>query len=160
MYIKSKRRVIMEIKVENLNEQLAAVIPATTTQQELGIKLGQSFGEIMQFLGQNGQQPVGAPFVAYYNLDPSNLQVEFGFPIAAELSESGDVKIKKVPGGKIVTAIHKGSYAKLGETYQVLTEYMKQEKIEPAMLAYEYYLNNVAEVPEDELLTKIVFYTK
>lgn len=39
----------MEIKVENLNEQLAALIPATTNQQEIGMKLGQSFGEIAQY---------------------------------------------------------------------------------------------------------------
>lgn len=37
---------------------------------------------------------------------------------------------------------------------------MQKEQIEPSMLVYEYYLNNAAEVPEDELLTKVVFYTK
>lgn len=150
----------MKILVENYEEQLAAIIPATTTQQEIGMKLGQSFGEIMMYLGQNGENPIGAPFVAYYNLDPANLQVEFGVPVSKELTETDTIKFKKVPAGKVVTCMHKGSYANLGKTYEAMTAYMQKENIEPSMLAYEYYLNNVAEVPEEELLTKVVFYAK
>ena len=150
----------MEILVEQLEEQLVAVISTTTSQQEIGTKVGENFGKIIQYLGKQQQNPIGAPFVAYYSLDPENLQVDFGFPVAEALPETNIIKLKKTPAGKVVTCIHKGSYTTLGETYETMTTYMQKENIEPTMIAYEYYLNNVTEVPEEALLTKVVLYTK
>ena len=35
---------------------------------------------ILQYAGQMGVQPSGPPFVAYYNLDMQDLDLEIGFP--------------------------------------------------------------------------------
>ncbi len=41
--------------------------------------LGESYGAIGQYLGRLGETPGGAPFVAYYNMNMEDLDIEVGF---------------------------------------------------------------------------------
>ena len=51
--------------------------------------------EIAQYLAEQSEQPAGAPFVAYYNMDMQNLDVEIGFPVTACLPV--EVRSKAAP---------------------------------------------------------------
>ena len=73
------------------------------TVQNLPQVLGQSYGAIAQYLGQIGQQPAGAPFAAYYNLDMQNLDLEIGFPVAGQVAGQGEIQTSEIPGGKLLT---------------------------------------------------------
>lgn len=148
----------MEIKLEKINEQPAVLIHAVTPQTELPMLMQKSMGELAQYLQENKQQPAGAPFIAYFNLDPAGLEVEIGFPVAAELAGNGHIQYKNIPAGNAVTCTHKGSYAKLSETYTNMSAFIEKEKLNAKYIAYEYYLNSLGEVGEDELLTKVVLY--
>ena len=51
--------------------------------------IGQSYGAIMQYMGELGEPIAGEPFVIYYNLDMKNLDVELGFPVSKSLPAQG-----------------------------------------------------------------------
>ncbi|MEE8568429.1 MAG: hypothetical protein V3S81_07445, partial [Anaerolineales bacterium] len=53
-------------------------IRTTTHVKDLPQELGKAYGAIDQYLGQLGEQPTGAPYTAYFNMDMSNLEVEIG----------------------------------------------------------------------------------
>jgi effector-binding domain-containing protein len=110
----------------------------------------------MQFIGELGENPVGEPFVAYYNMDMQDLDIEVGFPVSRILPERGAIKANEIPSGDFASYLYIGPYADCGPAYEKLTAFVKEKGYEPSGVAYEYYLNNPAETGE-EPKTLIVF---
>ncbi len=119
--------------------------------------LGRVYGEIAGYLAELGEGPAGAPFVVYYNEDMQNLDMEVGFPVNKKLPERGDLKPGVFPAGKTAMAMHHGPYQDVEKTYSTLATFMQTEKLAPVGHVIEYYLNDPANTPAAELLTKVVF---
>jgi effector-binding domain-containing protein len=128
--------------------------------QNLPATLGPAWGAIAQHLGQLGQSPAGAPFVAYYTMDMENLDIEIGFPVAKKLTGQGNIQASEIPAGKAGTCLYTGPYDKMVPAYEALTQWMKAKGYEPTGVAYEVYLNDPQQVPPEALQTQIVFPLK
>ena len=122
--------------------------------------LGESYGKIAGFLAELGQEPAGAPFAAYYNMDMQDLDVEIGFPVAKVMKGKDDIQASEVPGGKLGYALHTGRYGDIAPAYEALTEFVNEQGFEPSGVAYEFYLNDPGETPQEKLQTQIVFPLK
>jgi len=53
--------------------------------------------------------------------------------------------------------LHTGPYSGVGKAYERLFAYMNEHCLVPAGPSRELYLNDPAEVPEEELLTEVQF---
>ena len=135
-------------------------IRTTTTIKELPEELGKAYGAIAQYLGQLGEQPAGAPYAAYFSWGGEDFEVEIGFPVSKTLPDKDQIKSTEIPGGKLARCLHTGPYRKIEPAYNALTEWVKENGYEATGVAYEFYLNDPGEVPEQELLTQIVFPLK
>jgi len=62
--------------------QKTVCIRTRAAVQDLPRLLEDGYGVIAQYLDELGEQPIGPPFAAYYNMDMADLDVEFGFPVA------------------------------------------------------------------------------
>lgn len=122
--------------------------------------LGESYGKIGAYLAELGEGPAGAPFAAYYNMDMQDLDVEIGFPVTKPLAEKGNIQASEVPGGKLGYALHTGRYSDIAPAYDALTQFVKEQGYEPTGVAYEFYLNDPGEIPQEKLQTQIVFPLK
>jgi effector-binding domain-containing protein len=122
--------------------------------------IGQAYGAIMQYMAELGEIPTEAPYTAYYNLDMQDLDVEMGFPVAKPLPPRGDIKYGEIPQGRYVQCMYKGPYQQMETPYNELAEWIEKNGYESKGVAYEYYYNAPGEVPESELLTKIVIALK
>jgi len=111
----------------------------------------------MQVASRLGVQPSGAPFVAYYNMDMEDLDMEIGFPFEQKLIGMGDVLAGEIPGGKAATCLHVGPYDQLGAAYEALHKWMQASGHVPTGVAYEFYLNDPQATPPTELQTQLVF---
>jgi effector-binding domain-containing protein len=162
--IKNEREVgKMTLKIELIEQKAQPVltIRTRTSLAELPKAIGETYGEIMQYLTELGEQPADAPYTAYYNLDMNDLDVEMGFPVAKLLPEKGRIKSGEIPHqGKCVSCLYKGSYSQMEQVYGDISKWMDQNNYEPRGVSYEYYYNSPNEVPENELLTKIVIPIK
>ena len=139
--------------------------PTLTIRKKTSIKdisqvLGKAFGEIIIHIMGLGEQPSGPPFVAYYNMDMQNLDIEIGFPVSKKLSGKGDIKSNEIPGGKFATCLHIGPYDKVEAAYSALTDWIKNNGYESTGVAYEIYVNDPRETPPQELETQIMFPLK
>lgn len=132
-------------------------VRTVTSVDNLPKVLGKAYNSIIAYLGENGEQPADAAFAAYYNMDMENLEVEMGFPVAKELAGKGEIIASLVPAGKKATCMYKGAYKEMGPTYEAMTKWMNDNGLQPTGVVYEFYYNSPMEVPESELLTKIVF---
>ena len=137
--------------------QPAMVIRARTPVEGLPAVLGEAFGAIMGHLGRHGQMPVGPPFVGYYNLDMSDLEVEIGFPTAVPVAGEGRLETGEIPAGMMASVLHAGPYDQVGPAYEALTTWVAEQGYRPTGVAYEEYLNDPRENPGEPALTRVMF---
>ncbi|MGI6468279.1 MAG: GyrI-like domain-containing protein [Syntrophomonadaceae bacterium] len=135
-------------------------IRKVTSVRQLPEELGKAYHAIIAYLEELGQQPADAAFACYYNMDMENLDVEMGFPVSSALPGRGEIKASQIPAGKKATALYVGPYQEIGPTYEAMTQWIKDSGEEPTGVAYEFYYNSPLEVPESELLTRVVFLLK
>jgi effector-binding domain-containing protein len=50
-----------------------------------------------------------------------------------------------------------GRYGDITPAYDALTQFVKEQGYEPTGISYEFYLNDPAETPQEQLQTQIVF---
>ena len=127
--------------------------------QDLPSLFGKTYGAIMQYLGESGEQPTGMPFAAYYNMDMQNLDIEIGFPVARPLAGKGEIQASEFPGGKLASVMHVGPYDQCAPAYDALTQWIKAHGYESTGVAYELYYSE-PDTPPQEIRTEIVFPLK
>lgn len=144
-----------DIVVVKQKEQPTLAIRTRTKVEDLPGVIGESYGRIAQYLQQLGEIPADVPFVGYYNLDMQDLDVEIGFPVAAVLPNSGDIKASRIPEGYAAFSLFRGPYADMAPLYEEMTAWINQNGYRATGTVYEQYYNGPG-WPESELLTKIV----
>lgn len=149
-----------DLKLEEQAEQPVLSIRLRTTIENLPNAIGESFGAIMKYMTELGEKPANTPFVAYYTLDMQDLDVEIGFPLNRALPDHDAIKAGRLPQGQVVSCMYKGAYSDMEEPYKVIMQWIDDQGHKPTGVYYEFYYNSPAEVPESELLTKIVIPVK
>jgi len=144
----------IELNVQNSQPILS--IRVNTTIDLLPMIIGENYKKIMDYLNELEEAPSDAPFTAYYNLDSQNLDVEMGFPVSKPFPGKGEIKYSEITAGKKVHAMYKGSYSGMKKAYEGVLNWIDEEDLKPTGVYFEYYYNSPKEVPESELLTKIV----
>ncbi|HEX2945858.1 MAG TPA: GyrI-like domain-containing protein [Clostridia bacterium] len=149
-----------DFELTNQKEQPVLSIRTRTAVGNLPQEIGKAFGAVMQYLAEIGENAAGPAFAAYYNMDMENLDVEMGFPVAKPISGKGIVQAGSVPAGKQASCMYKGPYSQMEPVYNALNAWLGENGHEPTGVVYEFYYNSPMEVPESELLTKVVFLLK
>jgi effector-binding domain-containing protein len=152
----------MEYQCELLDRRAQPTLAIRTRApvQSLPQVVGQAYGVIMQYAGRLGLQPSGAPFVAYYNMDMADLDMEIGFPFGQKVAGKGEILAGEIPGGKAAACLHVGPYDQVGAAYEALQKWMEANGYVPTGVAYEFYLNDPQATPPAELQTQVVFPLK
>jgi Transcriptional regulator, effector-binding domain/component len=118
---------------------------------------GRVYDQILQYLASQGEKPTGDAFIAYYNVDMQDLDIEIGFPVSRSLPAKGEIQSRVIPASRVATCLYTGLYSKMAPACEVLETWIKENGFQPAGMVYEVYLNSPAEVPPEELKTQIVF---
>jgi effector-binding domain-containing protein len=152
----------MTFKCEIIEREAQHTLSVRTTSavQNLPEVLGKNYGAIMQYLGQLNKQMSGPPFVAYYNMDMQNLEIEIGIPVSNKLSDIDEIKANEIPSGKFASCFYIGPYNEISPAYETLTKFIEEKGYEATGIAYEMYLNDPCEVPPEQLQTQILFPIK
>lgn len=146
-------------EVKEQPAQATLSIRTRAAVQDLPRVFGQGYEAIYRYLTELGEQPTGAPFAAYYNMDMENLDIELGFPVTRELPGRVEIKAGQIPGGRVATCLYTGPYSDMAPAYEELSQWLKDNGYEASGVVYEQYLNG-PETPPAELQTQIVFPLK
>jgi len=158
--LKEAIKMVYQITLKQQASQPVLSIRKITSISRLPEEIGKAYGMIAMYLQELGEQPAGAPFTAYYNMDMENLDVEMGFPVSKPMEGRGEIKAGIIPEGKYAEGMYKGPYSEISSAYDAISAWMDEKGLTPTGAAYEYYFNTPGEVPDSELLTKIVFPVK
>jgi effector-binding domain-containing protein len=142
-----------EIKEQSV--QPVVSVRKRTSVQNLPQVLGMAFGTIMEHLGSLNENPSGAPFVAYYNMDMQDLDIEIGFPVAHSVNGKGEVRSGQIPAGKYASCLFTGPYSESSPAYEALSAWIRKHGHEATGIAYEFYLNDPQVTQEKDLQTLI-----
>ena len=145
------------IEMVETQEQPTLVLKTVTPVTEMPKILGKAFMDVINHIMELGENPVGPAFVGYFNMDMERLELEIGFPVSKPLPGKGDIQPGIIPAGKQVTCMYKGPYMEMPPAYEEIQKWIKDNGYKPLGPVYEHYYNSPEEVPESELLTKIVF---
>ncbi len=147
----------MKIKLKTVEETHVASISHVGPVEDMGKIIGELAGWIMQ----RGLQIAQSPFVVYYTspmeVMADKMEYEVGIPFMGDTDEDERVKIKIMPKHKVLSTIYKGPYAEIAPVYGEMMQHIMGEKYEMIGAPREAYLNSPGEVPENELLTEVIF---
>ncbi len=118
--------------------------------------IGPVYAQIMAYLGERGETPCGEPFVAYYNLDMQDLDLEIGFPVNRTLPGKDAIQPGEIPAGDYAACLYTGPYEAMEPAYNALQEHIHAKGRQPSGVAYEFYLNGPDQVPPDQYQTRIL----
>jgi len=125
--------------------------------QDLPELLGKVYGKIGQCLGAHGAQPIGPPYVGYFNMDMQDLDLEIGFPVSQAIQSEGDIQSSEIPEGQYATCLYTGPYSDIEPAYIALTQWIENQGYQTTGVTYELYLNDPAQTSLEELQTQILF---
>lgn len=148
------------LQIIETEEQPVLSVKTTTPVSNMPSVVGRVYGQIVNYIVEKGEEPIGPAFIAYYNMDMENLDLEIGFPIAGEIEGKDDIVLRYIPAGRKATGFHKGAYGEISPLYERLNKFISEKGYEPTGVVYEYYYNSPEEIPESELLTKVEFLLK
>ncbi len=153
------------INIETINKEaeiaIAVKLEAVDCAKFAEI-MTEGYQKLWAYLAKCGKQMAGAPYCKYTNAseDFMKFDIEMGIPVSELLPEQGEFFMSRTCAGKAITATHKGAYKDIEQTYNPMMQYLVENKLESTGVYYDYYLNNPADTPESELLTKVVFPIK
>ncbi len=74
-----------------------------TPVEKLQETLGRCYASIGQYMDGLGVDPAVLPYVAYFNMDMQDLDMEVGFKIAAPLPGNGEIQAGTLPNKAVAT---------------------------------------------------------
>jgi hypothetical protein len=97
-------------------QQRAAVpylaIPCQVTELGVAAAVDTAFTELFRWLGKQGVEAAGPPFIRYLEVDLHGepLELEVGVPVADDVSGDERVQADALPAGRYVAFLHAGPY--------------------------------------------------
>lgn len=137
-----------QIQLADRPEVRTAGIRRTVPMTQLTDFFSHAFTETMRVLSAQGAHPAGPPFGKYYGMPGATVDVEAGFPVAAHVADSGEVRAGSLPGGRVVEAVHVGPYDTMTQTYAAIEEFFAAEGWTPGDVMWESYLSDPATEPD------------
>jgi len=114
-------------------------------------------GQLLSEENQKNGPKVTGPFMTLYHdceYREKDATMECVAPITGRIALSDPaMEVRILPGGKVLSLIHKGSYNKLHEAWSRIGAYAEEKEYVPNGLHREVYLNDPNIVSEEELLT-------
>jgi effector-binding domain-containing protein len=109
------------------------------------------------FLDKQGIKPAGPAMTIYTQTDDTGFQFQAAVPIAdtPKNPPRGELALGKSPDGKMLKFVHRGSYDAMDTTYEAITNYLDEKRLEAKDMFIEEYVTDPVKTPEDKLVVNV-----
>lgn len=116
-----------------------------------------AFKSVNGALDKLGIKPAGAPMTIYTATDDTGFKFQAAVPVkeAPNLPAESEIKVGKSPAGSALKFLHRGSYDAMDTTYEAITDYLEEKKLEAKELFVEQYMKDPVTTSENELVIEI-----
>ena len=129
----------------------------TATWETAFETLVESFKTITDYMEKQKITASDKPLAIYTQTDESGFQYQVGIPVAESPKNppKGDLSVAKTPGGKMLQFVHRGSYDGMDTTYEAITNYLDEKRLESEDMFIEEYVTDPVKTPEDKLVVNV-----
>ncbi len=115
------------------------------------------FKTVYAALDKQGVKASGVPMTIYTATDDTGFQFQAAVPVAEApvMAPGGNVAVGKSPAGKALKFVHRGSYDAMDTTYEAITNYLDEQRLEAKDLFVEQYMKDPVSTPEDDLVIEV-----
>jgi effector-binding domain-containing protein len=131
---------------------LAKRLPVRLSQ--IGNVMGGAFGEVYGYLGAQGVEGQGPPFVVYHGapVEDDPFDIEVCAPVTAPIDPPAGWQLEELPAGTFATLLHVGPYDAIGASYEAMFAWVGAHGLAPAGPPREVYLSEPG-TPPDQIRT-------
>jgi len=121
-----------------------------------------SFKTIKAYIAKEGLKVDGQAMTIFTSTDDSGFQFQAAIPIAEPPKNppKGEVAIGNSPQGHALKFVHRGSYDGLDNTYEAITNYLDDKRLEAKDMFIEQYLTDPLTTNEDHLVVNVYVLIK
>jgi effector-binding domain-containing protein len=143
---------ISEIELYEVPDQPVVSIRTIIAFNEFPANADAAFKKIQTYLVQHHRSPSAGPFVCYHNAELEHLDVEIGFPVAAEIPDQGEIRYYVHPGGRCAAGLFQGPYEDSDPLMMRMMEWITANGWTADGRIYNEYLNDTRRPPQDWLI--------
>lgn len=139
-----------ELKLVDMPEVKVLAVKDSCSWSDIGPKMDQMFGELMEYAQKAKVTPSGYPMSAYLVWDEVNQFTVFEnrLPVDQELPGKGRVQYKVIPATRAVMGTHFGAYDKTMYLYEAMDEFVSDFGLEMVGEAIEEYVTDPMSEPD------------
>ena len=102
--------------------RVASITEAVPGREQIGPALGRLFGALMGHLNAHGAAIAGPATAVYHDMEYNETDVlmEAALPVAGNLAESEQIKLKTLPADTMASLVHKGPFTTLEPAYDAM----------------------------------------
>jgi effector-binding domain-containing protein len=121
-----------------------------------------SFKKLKTYLDKEGLKADGLAMTIFTATDDTGFQYQAEIPIAAapKSPPRGDMGIGQSPEGHALKFVHRGSYDGLDNTYEAITNYLDEKRLEAKDMFIEEYVTDPATTNENNLVVNVYVLIK
>lgn len=115
-----------------------------------------AFKALNALLDKQGIKHAGNPMIVYTSTDDTGFTFLAEIPVEQDPKNlTKDMSIGKSPEGKALKFVHRGSYDNMDNTYEAITNYLDDKKLEAKDTFIEEYLTDPLKTAEDKLVINV-----
>jgi effector-binding domain-containing protein len=126
----------VEVVLRTVAASPTAVVAESTTWEEFPRVWGTLLDEVYEFVRAGGTNQTGHNVMLYRSDLPD---VEVGVQVEGPFAPSGRVVPSELPGGRVATAVHRGSYHELGATHAAVRTWCAAHDVALTSTRWEIY---------------------
>ena len=121
-----------------------------------------SFKKIKTYLDKEGLKTDGLPMTIFTATDDTGFEYEAAIPIAEAPKNPphGDIVVGQSPAGQALKFVHRGSYDDLDNTYEAITNYLDDKRLEAKDMFIEEYVTDPVTADQGKLVVNVYVLIK
>jgi effector-binding domain-containing protein len=121
-----------------------------------------SFKTLKTYITKEGLKIDGQPMTIFTATDDTGFQFQAAIPVAEppKTPPKGEIAVGTSPEGRALKFVHRGSYDGLDNTYEAITNYLDDHKLEAKDMFIEQYLTDPLTANEDHLVVNVYVLVK
>lgn len=162
--VAEKLPVLPKILVEEttVQEMSLITIKDSVAIDKIGLKMGESMMELVDFLQANDLEMTGAPICFYHvwNEEQGYTVMECALPIVTvkKANVKGKVNIITYPSVAAARTVHKGAYEDLAQCHYAIDEWINANQKQIAGAPFEVYLTDPQSEPDTSKWITEIYY--
>jgi len=121
-----------------------------------------SFKTLKAYIGKEGLKVDGQAMTIFTATDDTGFQFQAAIPVVEppKTPPKGDIGIGSSPEGHALKFVHRGSYDGLDNTYEAITNFLDEHRLEAKDMFIEQYLTDPLTANEDHLVVNVYVLIK